>query len=141
VYVVYIQATADAVWSGLIDPRLTRIYWQHENISDWNVGSPWEHKAVPSGKLDIVGEVIESERPYRLVLSWARPSDKGNKAMTSHVSFMIEPQEWPGGPWVRLTVAHTDMDEEMRDSVSFGWPAVLSVLKTLLESKFLEKTA
>jgi len=34
VYVIYIRATADDVWSGLLDPEWTRKYWMHDNISD-----------------------------------------------------------------------------------------------------------
>ncbi len=44
VYVIYIRATAEAVWKGLVDPELTRQYWMHENISDWKTGSAWTHK-------------------------------------------------------------------------------------------------
>ena len=139
VYVIYIQASAEQVWNGLVDPRLTRIYWLHENVSDWKPGSRWEHKRVPGGAVDIVGKVLESDPPHRLVLSWSFPQEEDNPARTSRLSFLIEPEEWPGGPWMRLTVAHTDLDEELRESVSYGWPATMSVLKTLLESKFLEK--
>ena len=37
---------------------------------------------------------------------------------------------------VRLTVTHDELepDSEMFHSVSFGWPAVVSALKTLLET-------
>jgi hypothetical protein len=34
----------------------------------------------------------------------------------------------------RLTVTHDELDQEMFDSVSLGWPAVISGLKTLLET-------
>jgi hypothetical protein len=35
---------------------------------------------------------------------------------------------------VRLTLSHTDMEQEMADSVSFGWPATMSVMKMLVEA-------
>ena len=35
---------------------------------------------------------------------------------------------------MRLTVTHTDLDDEGRQAVSGGWPAELSNLKTLLET-------
>jgi hypothetical protein len=35
---------------------------------------------------------------------------------------------------IKLTVTHEDLYQEMFESVSFGWPIVLSNLKTLLET-------
>ena len=142
VYVIYIRATADDVWSGLLDPEWTRKYWMHDNISDWKPGSPWTHKRTdPAGTVDIVGQVIESDRPRKLVLTWAQPADAGNPAKMSRVSFELAPEEWPGGPWVRLTVAHTELepDSDMFRSVSYGWPGLMSGMKTMLERRSFEK--
>jgi uncharacterized protein YndB with AHSA1/START domain len=140
VYVIYIRATADDVWSGLLDPEWTRKYWMHDNISDWKPGSPWTHKRTdPAGTVDIVGQVIESDRPRKLVLTWAQPADAGNPAKTSRVSFELAPEEWPGGPWVRLTVAHTELEPDMFRSVSYGWPGLMSGMKTMLERRSFEK--
>ena len=116
---------------------MTRKYWMHDNISDWKAGSPWTHKRTdPAGTVDIVGNVVESDRPRRLVLTWAQPAEAGNAEKTSRVSFDLTPEDWPGGPWTRVTVSHTDLepDSEMLESVSYGWPALMSGLKTLLES-------
>jgi uncharacterized protein YndB with AHSA1/START domain len=106
------------------------------------VGAPWEHRRTDEeGTVDIVGEVLESDRPHRLVLTWARPEDADNAERTSRVTFEIEPQDWPGGPWMCLRVLHADMDQEMHDSVSYGWPGVCSGLKTLLESPHIFETS
>ena len=51
-------------------------------------------------------------------------------AKTSRVSFDIEDLNGK----VRLTVTHTDLDDQGLRDVSGGWPAVLSNLKTLLET-------
>ena len=145
VYTLYINATADAVWRAIQESEFTRRYWMHDNVSDWQVGSRWEHvqveppmgKApwpVEPGKVDVVGEVVESDRPHRLVLTWANPEDEGDPTKTSRVVFELEALDWPGGPWTRLTVTHGDLpDDAMREGVAFGWPAVLSVMKTLVE--------
>ena len=137
-YVIYIHATAEEVWRGLVDPEFTRRYWMHENISDWEPGSEWSHRSTDSeGTVDIVGKVLESDRPNRLVLSWVPPDVVGDLAKTSRVSFEISPQDdWPHGPWVGLTVVHSELepDSEMLHSVTFGWPAVMSGLKTVIES-------
>jgi hypothetical protein len=54
------------------------------------------------------------------------------------VTFEIEPQ----GPLCKLTVTHDDFepDSEMLQAVSQGWPAILSSLKTLLETGELAGT-
>lgn len=46
-----------------------------------------------------------------------------------------------GRPWTCLKVLHTDLDAEMHEGVSFGWPGVCSGLETLLESPHLFENA
>jgi uncharacterized protein YndB with AHSA1/START domain len=137
-YVIYIHATAAEVWDGLVDPEITSHYWFHENISDWKPGSDWLHRRTDAeGTVDVAGTVYESSPPHRLVLSWALPSDVEDAAKISRVSFEMAPQdEWPYGPWTGIRVVHSELepDSEMLRSISFGWPAVLSGLKTIIES-------
>ncbi len=129
VYVTYIESTPEKVWGALTDADLTAAYWGHANVSDWQVGSSWAHRRTDgSGVDDVVGEVLESDPPRRLVTSWRDPQDT---AKSSTVSFTIQPHEGI----VRLTVAHTELwDAGALSDVSFGWPAVLSNLKSLLET-------
>jgi uncharacterized protein YndB with AHSA1/START domain len=97
----------------------------------------WTHKRTDAaGTVDIVGEVVGSDPPRRLVLTWAQPKDAKDPEKTSRVTFELEPQEWPGGPWVCLRVTHSELepDSEMFHSVSYGWPTLMSVLKSLLEN-------
>ena len=141
VYVTYIATTAEKLWQALIDTDITRQYWvdpsagcARVNVSDWKPGSRWEHRRVDeTGTVDILGKVVETTPPHRLVLSWARPSDVDNDAKHSRVSFDIDP--YVGG-LVRLTVTHDDLagDLQMLEGISGGWPKVLSNLKTLLET-------
>src|SRR5581483_5851077 len=44
VYVIYIESTPAKVWRALTDADLTASYWGHANVSDWKVGSSWEHQ-------------------------------------------------------------------------------------------------
>jgi len=138
-YAIYIRASREEVWKGLLEPEFTRQYWLHDNVSDWQVGSKWEHRRSDgSEKLDIVGLVLESELHRKLVFTWSRPEDVDDPNRTSRVTVILTDEDWPGGPWTGVTFEHTDFgdDSEMRDSVSGGWPMVLSGLKTLLESGF-----
>lgn len=141
VYVTYIATTPDKVWRALVDTDVTRQYWigSHDgrarvNVSDWKVGSKWEHQRDDATHtVDVVGKVVESVSPHRLVLTWARPAEAEDEAKHSRVTFDIEPQ--PGGV-VRLTVTHEGLEDDpkMLASISGGWPRVLSNLKTLVET-------
>jgi uncharacterized protein YndB with AHSA1/START domain len=141
IYVIYTQADAEKVWEGLTQPEFTRQYWFHDNVSDWKRGSRWEHtRSDGSGTVDIVGKVVESDRPERLVLTWSEPKYEGNSEKTALLTLKITPEDWPHGSWVRLRVVHAELDDEMYESVSFGWPGVCSGLKTLLERGTFEKS-
>lgn len=60
------------------------------------------------------------------------PWDENNPAATSQVTFEIQPL----GPDVKLTVTHSDLEagSKIQTDIINGWPAVLSNLKTLLET-------
>ncbi|MBI3450118.1 MAG: SRPBCC family protein [Acidobacteria bacterium] len=133
VYVVYISSTPEKVWDALIDAKMTAQYWQHENVSDWKPGSRWEHREVSDQRtLHLVGKVVESRRPSRLVLTWAFPSDASDEEKHSRVTFDLEPVAGV----VRLTVTHDRLEagSKMLEGITSGWPKVLSSLKSLLES-------
>jgi uncharacterized protein YndB with AHSA1/START domain len=134
VYVTYISTTPEKVWNALTDGEMTKQYWvRHRNASDWKVGSTWQHQDYDDPAIvDIVGTVVESTPPRRLVITWAFPADAADKTKHSRVTFEIEPSM----DAVRLTVTHDELDEDspMLNGVSRGWPLVLSSLKTLLET-------
>jgi uncharacterized protein YndB with AHSA1/START domain len=133
VYVTYIATTPEKVWNALVDVEITRKYWQNVNVSDWRPGSRWEHRGSnKDGPLRLVGKVLESVPPRRLVLTWAFPADESNEEKHTRVTFEIEPI----GDVVRLTVVHDRLEpgSEMLKGITNGWPKVLSSLKSLLET-------
>ena len=133
VYVVYIASNAETVWKALLNPEFTRQYWGHDNVSDWQPGSAWEHRrADETRSVVLLGEVLEAAPPHHLVISWADPEDRADRARHSRVSFEIEPL----GDMVRLTVTHDRLQpgSDMERKVSHGWPRVASSLKSLLET-------
>lgn len=131
VYVTYIESTPEKVWHALTDAELSADYWGHSNVSDWQVGSTWEHQRTDGTRIaDVVGTVVESVPPTRLVCTWASPGEEGADD-TSRVTFDIEPY----GEIVRLTVTHEDLaDEAEREESAAGWAAVMSNLKSLVET-------
>ena len=141
VYVTYIATTQEKVWQAFTDTDMMREYWigptgecARMNVSDWVPGSRWEHqRADDTGTVDIVGKVIESTPPRRMVLTWARPQDAEDASKHSRVTFDIEPHS---DGVIRLTGTHEDLerDQKMLAGISGGWPVVLSNLKTLLET-------
>lgn len=133
VYVTYIRTTPEKLWQALIDPEFTRQYWVETwQDCDWKAGSPWR-LMKPDGKIGDAGEVLEIEPPRKLVLSWRNEflpelREEGFSRMT----YELEPQS----DSVKLTVVH-EMgvpDSKFIRSVSNGWPAILSSLKSLLET-------
>jgi len=131
VYVTYIESSPERVWEALTDADLTGQYWGHANISDWQVGSRWEHTRVDgSGIADVVGTVLESLPPRRLTMTFDAPGE-APAGGPSKVTFDIEPFH----EIVRLTVTHENLaDSEALEAVSAGWPAVCANLKSLLET-------
>jgi uncharacterized protein YndB with AHSA1/START domain/DNA-binding transcriptional ArsR family regulator len=131
VYVTYIESSPERVWDALTDPDLTAQYWGHSNVSDWQVGSSWEHRRIDGSDIvDVTGTVLESVAPRRLVMTFDAPGDPPPWG-PSKVTFEIEPYH----EIVRLTVTHDNLaDHDALEAVSAGWPAVCANLKSLLET-------
>jgi uncharacterized protein YndB with AHSA1/START domain len=131
VYVTYIATTPQKVWNALLEGELTRQYWRHENVSDWKPGSKWELVA-DDGKRTVkhVGKVLESLPNKRLVLAWGDVADAWDSAKHSRVAIDIETV----GEMVRLTVTHAELTPDMQRRITYGWPLVLSSLKSFLET-------
>ncbi|HEX2853931.1 MAG TPA: SRPBCC family protein [Opitutaceae bacterium] len=134
VYVSYIAATPEKIWTALTGAEFTRQYFFGLQIeSDWRVGSVVKYFR-PDGVLDISGKIIRCDPPRALAYTWHIESDPLTaKLPDSIVTFELEPL----GAVVRLTLieAHPDLpDERLLEGGRRGWPAILSGLKTLMES-------
>ena len=134
VYVTFIRTTPAKIWEALTVGKVTRQYWKMENVSDWERGSPWEHREPGrNGALRLVGEVLEAKPPRRLVISWAFPADAKNRRKHTRVAFDITKI---GQGLTRLTVVHDELQpgSRMEKGITWGWPRVLSSLKSFLET-------
>ena len=129
VYETFIRSTPKKTWDAISKPEFTRQYWGGMvNVSDWKRGSKWEH-LNPEKEVWVTGTVVESVPPKRLVLTWADPDDLKDK---SRVTFEIEKME----DQVCLKVTHDNFKtgSPMAGKVAWGWPRVISSLKTFLET-------
>jgi uncharacterized protein YndB with AHSA1/START domain len=133
VYVIYIRTTPEKLWAALTTPEFMKKYWFGMNIeTDWKVGSTWK-LIFPDGRLADTGEVVEINKPRRLVLSW-RNQFRPELHEEGSTRCVIEIE--PAGEVVKLTVTH-EIDKpssKLIEAVSIGWPKILSSLKTLLET-------
>jgi uncharacterized protein YndB with AHSA1/START domain len=133
VYVTYIETTPEKLWQALTEPAFTERYWWNTRItSDWKVGSPFA-LVTGDGKITDTGEVLEFDPPKRLSYTFHHElNEAARKERPSRVTFVIEPH----GKLVKLVLTHEDFDKEsvVLGGISSGWPAILSALKTMLES-------
>ncbi len=140
VYVTYIRTTPEKLWAALTEPEFTKQYWAGTwQESEWKKGASWRIM-IPDGRLGDGGEILEIDRPRKLVLSWRNEFKPELRAEGfSRATFELEPQ----GDMVKLTVVH-QIDKpgsKFIEAVSSGWPLILASLKSLLETgQSLEET-
>jgi uncharacterized protein YndB with AHSA1/START domain len=133
VYVSYIRTTPEKLWSALTDAEFMKQYWFGvHGESQWTAGSSWK-SVSPQGQILDAGEVVEAERPRRLVIRWQHQDKPELKAEgQSRCTIELEPT----GTAVKLSITHTIECEPSKliEAVSGGWPKVISNLKSLLET-------
>lgn len=133
VYAIYIAAPAEKVWRALTDGEFTRQYFFGRRIeSDWKVGADWA-LLMEDGRVDSGGKVLECEPPRRLAIGWrVEWLEEFRKLPEAIVTFDID----PAGEAVRLTVTQltAPIDEKYLEGGRQGWPAIISGLKSLLET-------
>jgi uncharacterized protein YndB with AHSA1/START domain len=132
IYVTYIETTPEQLWEALTSSKFTRRYWFDTEVrSNWKVGSPFA--LVMGDKTTDTGAILEADPPRRLSYSFKHQlfEEMRNEPAT-RVVFTIEPH----GGIVKLTVTHEGFIEgsKLLGAVSGGWPAILSGLKSLLET-------
>ena len=132
IYISYIETTPEKLWEALTSSAFTKRYWWDTSVvSDWKVGSPFS--LVLNGKTTDVGEILEADRPRRLSYTFRHILNEAAwKERPSRVTFVLEQH----GKLVKLTLTHEDFAEDsvVIDGISKGWPAIMSSLKSMLES-------
>jgi uncharacterized protein YndB with AHSA1/START domain len=135
VYAVFIRATPDQVWDGITKPEFTARYFYGSVIdSTYEPGTPYTGWSEDRSQHYVDGEVIEADRPRKLVTTWRAMYDPETAAEPfSRVTWEIEPA---GEHVTKLTVIHDELEAAPKTAanVASGWSYVLSGLKTLLET-------
>lgn len=134
VYIYFIRATPERVWDALIRSEFTtKLFFGRAVESDWKQGSPWK-MLMPDGALDVFGEVLISERPRKLQLTWDMDwGDEPDPPKAAIITYDIEPTDGA----VKLTMTQHTTSAIPRKYVKAGaqgWAIILSSLKSLLET-------
>ncbi|NNF00582.1 MAG: SRPBCC family protein [Pyrinomonadaceae bacterium] len=127
VYVTFIKTTAEKLWEALTNSEFIEKYWFGSTFeTDWKVGSKII-ETRDTGEPGFHGEILESEPPRRLVYSFVVPGREASK-----VTYEIASH----GQMVTLKVIHAGYDKDSAEykSTSNGWSAIMSGIKTLLET-------
>src|SRR5882757_7368104 len=134
VYTIYIASTPQQVWQALTSAEFSRKYFFGNAVEvDLRVGGAYIVRA-PDGALHISGEVIECDPPRKLTVTfnvnWPELIDKLGPTL---VTYEIE----QAGEAVKLTLLQSH-DRPLSDDILSGgrqgWPAILSSLKSVLET-------
>lgn len=149
VYRIVIKATPQAIWDAITKPEWTERYAYGGRVDyDLKAGGKYSHKASADMKaaglpdVIIVGEVIESDPPRKLVQTWHPLFDAATTAETP-TRLTYEIKEHQGGVCT-LTIIHDVAGAPLVAGMvagggdtsqgGGGWPWVLSDLKSLLET-------
>lgn len=134
VYTIYIAAKPERVWEALTSADFSRKYFFGNSVEvDLRVGGAYILR-TPDGQVHISGEVIECELHRKLTVTfnvnWPALIEKLGPTL---VTYEIE----PAGEAVRLTMTESHdrpLDDDVLSGGRQGWPAILSSLKSLLET-------
>jgi uncharacterized protein YndB with AHSA1/START domain len=134
VYTIYIASTPEQVWQALTTAEFSRKYFFGFAIeAELRTGGAFVARA-PDGSVHIGGEVIECDPPHRLTITWnVNWPALVEKLGVTLVTYQIE----RAGDVVRLTLTEAHdrpIDDDILSGGRQGWPAILSGLKSLLET-------
>lgn len=136
VYVSYIESTPERVWDALTNGDVTEQYFFGSRVeSGWKEGSRITYSR--GGEVTDWGEILKCEPQKELSFTWTNKWDNEEREEPTIATFTLK--ELNGT--VKLTLRHENLMEKdyVEEEDTFvgynnGWPAILSNLKTLLET-------
>jgi uncharacterized protein YndB with AHSA1/START domain len=134
VYTIYIASTPEKVWQALTSAEFSQKYFFGNSVAiEQRAGGAFIVR-TPDGSLHISGEVFECDPPKKLThtfnVNWPTLIEKLGPTL---VRYEIE----PAGNAVKLTMTESHdrpIDDDILSGGRQGWPAILSSLKSLLET-------
>ena len=134
VYTIYIASTPEQVWEALTSGKFSRTYFFGNAVEvDLQVGGAFVVR-TPDGSLHISGEVVECDPPRRLSftfnVNWPALIEKLGPTL---VTYEIE----QAGEATKLTMSEAHdrpLSDDILEGGRQGWPAILSGLKSVLET-------
>ena len=134
VYVTYIDATAEKVWTALTDPAFSRQYFFGFAVDLEPKAGGRFRLLYPDGRVHVSGKVLDWSPPRRFACTWTVEGMPGfGELPECIVAYDIE----PAGEAVRLTMTEShswDVPPAILAGGQSGWPAILSNLKSVLET-------
>ena len=134
VYTIYIAATPEKVWQALTTAEFSRQYFFGFAVEmEPKVGGSFIVRA-PDGSTHIDGEVLACDPPRKLSVTWnvnwpGLVEKLGQTVVTYEIA--------QAGDAVRLTMTESherELPEDILSGGRTGWPAILSSLKSVLET-------
>ncbi len=135
-YVTYIATTPEILWKALTTSEYTERYFFGTSIkSDWQEGGEIAYSR--NGEVTDYGKILKVEPHSVLSFTWTYVDDRNERDGASIVTFTLKQLDSA----VRLTLNHENLvpsdlsdEDDTFQGLNNGWPAILSNLKTLLET-------
>jgi uncharacterized protein YndB with AHSA1/START domain len=133
-YTIYIAATPEKIWQALTTAEFSRQYFFGFAVEmDPKVGGAFIVRA-PDGSLHIDGEVLAYDPPRKLSVTW----NVNWPGLVEKLGLTIVTYEIAqAGEAARLTMTESherELSEDILSGGRTGWPAILSSLKSVLET-------
>lgn len=143
VYATFIRTTPEKLWEALTNGDFSEKYWFGFRI-EFELKAGGKMRILPPKGMeqlgDHAGEVLVCEPNRKLVYTW-NPKDKPEVAKKRKSLSRVTYEITPMGQMTKLRLIHENLlaDDIEKDPTTFrginnGWPAVLSSLKSLLET-------
>ena len=134
VYVTYIAATPEKVWQALTSAEFTRQYFFGFSIDvEPKTGGKFFIR-YPDGNVHISGTVLDWAPSKRFSCTWLV---EGMKEFVGLPECIVTYDIEQAGEAVRLTMTEShnwDIPDDILAGSRSGWPAILSNLKSVLET-------
>src|SRR5215469_12113012 len=143
IYATFIRTTPEKLWEALTNGDFSQKYWMGFRIEvEQKVGGKLRILPPPGMEQhgDHAGEVLACEPCRKLVYTWNtvdKPEVAKKRDSLSRVTYELTPM----GPQVKFRLIHENLlpEDIEKDPTTFrginnGWPAVISSLKSLLET-------